>query len=334
MDETISTIKQYIESSDRILLHLHPSPDGDSVGSALAMYHVLHSMGKDVVVISGDDEPPEAFRALPGFEVIEHKNYFDIDISSFDLFIILDAASLDRVSRKGTIESPPTLKTVVIDHHASNSGFAQHNLILPSAPATAEILFELFEKWAWTITKEMAANLIVGIYTDTGCFRYPGTTKRTLEIFARLVEIYPEYIHLLTQLENTFDRAHYKYMELSLQAIEQYAEGKIILSTVSNDVLTQYGITQQHISRVEFVSYLRMSKDSVIAATLTEKKKGEVGISIRTAIQDRYDVSRIAKRLGGGGHKGAAGATVLGSVDEVKSKLLTAIFEEYPELKP
>ena len=140
-------IWEVIQKSERILLHLHPNPDPDSVGSALAMYHALRGVGKQVTVIKGDSVMPAYLSFLPGYELITPKSYLEIDPTKFDLFLMLDISQLNRVTALGEVKFPPTLRTVLIDHHVTAEPFAEINLIAPQYPATAQILFNLFKEW-------------------------------------------------------------------------------------------------------------------------------------------------------------------------------------------
>src|SRR3989344_7317983 len=136
-----------IKGAKKILLHLHPNPDPDSVGSALAMSHALRALGKSVTVIKGDSPMPEYLSFLPGYEAILAKNYLEIEPTDFDLFLMLDISQLNRVTGLGEVKFPSTLKTILIDHHVTAEPFAGLNLIAPEYPATAQILYDLFGEW-------------------------------------------------------------------------------------------------------------------------------------------------------------------------------------------
>ncbi len=114
--DTVSRKRAFdeIKNARHTLLHLHPKPDPDSIGSALAMYHALKGLGKEVTIIKGDSELPEIFAVLPGYDAIAHKNYFELDLSGFNLFIIQDSGSKQMISRKGEVVFPPMLKTIVL----------------------------------------------------------------------------------------------------------------------------------------------------------------------------------------------------------------------------
>ncbi len=186
-----------IKQAKNILLHCHPSPDPDSYGSVLAMYHYLSGIGKKVTVIAGDSDIPRMAKCLPGIEKIIPKNYFEINPGDFDLFLILDSSSLSQISNLKEIKFPPKLRTVVIDHHSTNDIFSDINLVDASYPATGQIIFDLFRLWGVNITGGIAICLLLAIYTDTGGLKFEKTASghifsscRTGKNHSRLLEIY------------------------------------------------------------------------------------------------------------------------------------------------
>ena len=161
--EKAPVILDEIKKASSILLHCHPSPDPDSVGSALAMVFALKKLGKEATIIRGDSEISGDFKLLPVIDQIVDKNFFEINLSSFDLFIILDSGGLRMVSAKGEVVFPEGLNTIVIDHHISNKGYGKINLIDASSPATAFILYQLFSEWKIDLNREIALNLFTGM---------------------------------------------------------------------------------------------------------------------------------------------------------------------------
>jgi len=174
-----------VKRAKSILLHCHPSPDPDSVCSALAMKFVLESMGKNVTVIGGDSEMPKGFLHFPGASSIIPKNILEVDLDSFDLFVSVDSASIMQVTKKGDLVFPAALRIVNIDHHATNTRFGHINIVESSYPACSEVLYELFLEWKIKMTREIAENLFMGIYTDTVEFRTPLTTSKTFLIASK-----------------------------------------------------------------------------------------------------------------------------------------------------
>lgn len=322
-----------IQKADNILLHLHPSPDGDSLGSALALLSALENLGKKATLIKGDSDSPQTLSHLPCFEKIVQKNYFETDLSFFDLFIILDASSPNMVSKKGEVKFPKDLKTVVIDHHSTNSEFGLINLVLTDYPATAQIVYDLLKTWGRPVTPEIAANLFVGVYTDTGGFKYPGTNRDTFLIAADLITIYPDFAKTIFLLENSFEPQNLAFIALALSSVEHYFNGQLALSKVSFKKLRQKGLEKRHTERIEIPNFLKSVKGWEIGASLVEAEPNLVKVSLRTRDAEKYDLGAIAHATGfGGGHKAAAGAAFKMPLPKAKKLLLETIKSLHPEL--
>lgn len=337
MSEKISQlapqILEVIQTSKNILLHCHPSPDPDSVGSVLAMMHALRTLGKNVTVIAGDSEIPQAFSSLPGFDQIVKKNYFEIDLSKFDLFLILDSSSLNMVSSKGKVIFPDNLKTVVIDHHSSNSGFAQVNLVETTYPATTQIIFDLLKTWNINISSDIAACLILGLYTDTGGFQYlPNNPSYTFEVAKELSAIYPEFPKLIFQLDNSNDAGRIIFEGLALSSIKLYFNHQVAISEIRLKDWKNKGVTLEDTQKSDVANKLKSVIGWEIGISFIEREKDLVNVSMRTRDSDKYDLSKLATSLGGGGHKAAAGATINKPFDEAKRLLLENIKNCYPDL--
>jgi bifunctional oligoribonuclease and PAP phosphatase NrnA len=332
MDKSLSDqILETIKGANKILLHLHPSPDGDSVGSSLAMMHVLEGMGKQVVVISGDSEPAQVFSGLPGFEKIINQNYPELEKGEFDLFIIQDTSNSDQISKKGEVIFPEGMKTVIIDHHASNVGFGDINLIDSKAPAAAQVLYELIESWGIEINPDVAICLITGIYFDS-LFRYPGTTSRTFEIAAKLSSIYPDFPSVLFQIENNSDPERVYLTGIAYSNIETHFGGKVAIAIVTQEQMKDKGILKKHIENNEVSNTLKTVKGWDIDISFIEVEPNQFSASFRTRDPERYDVSKVAVELGGGGHKAAAGARISKPLEEAKQILLDSLKKNYPDL--
>lgn len=319
---------ELVKNSQNILIHLHPSPDGDSVGSALAMKWALKQLDKEAIIISGDSHPPRVFAMLPGFEDIKDQTFLDTDLSEFDLFIAMDSSNLDQISKKGEVRFPETLKVLVIDHHKSNTNYGDLNLVNASAPANCQWLFEIFQKWGIEITSQIAIALLVGIYTDSR-FRYEGTSAKTFEITSRLVEKYPDFHQTFFELENNLKAERVYLLGLALNSIEKYFNDQVAIAVVTQEQLKEKNITKEDIENNEISNVLRSVIGWDLDISLIEVEPGQFNASFRTRDAKKYDVSKIAVSLGGGGHQAAAGARISGTVDEAKQKLLNAIQQSY-----
>lgn len=318
-----------IQKAKSILLHCHPSPDPDSVGSVLAMKFALEQMGKKATVIRGDSEIPAGFMHFPGAGEILPKNLFEVDLKEFDLFIILDSGSLTQISRVHPIELPFAVRTVVIDHHISNTGFANINLVDSSYPAVCQILFELFDLWRVKLTPEIASNLFIGIYTDTGGFKYESTTKKTFAIAAKLLEFIPNFSKLISDMENSNTLEDLAFKALALGSIQTLCDGKLGLAIVSNEALRAKNIPADKVSTA-FVTYeLRSVAAWAVSGILTEVEPNKIKMNFRSKDGNKYDVSKLASAFNGGGHKAASGATMEGSLEDVRGSVVAKVKELY-----
>lgn len=328
-----------IKKSSKILLHCHPSPDPDSVGSALALKYILQSIGKEVNVISGDDDIPMSFRHFPGCDEILPKSFLDIKEGEYDLFIVADC-SLDGICRKipreevakrlekmGPLGSK--LKTINIDHHISNKWQADLSIIDSSYPSACELIYDVREEWAVPLSREMALNIYVGMYTDTGGFIYRGVTDRTFRIVSELVKFAPDFSKIIFNLENSNRRQQLDFLALCLSSIEVFCDGKVAISSCSNEDLIKKGITKDDRGAHTVANYLRSVIGWEIGINMVEEEVGRVKISIRTRDSDRFDLSKLAMAFGGGGHKAAAGANIKMSLPEAKEVLVQKIKEIY-----
>ena len=327
-------IWKQIEHSQKILLHCHPGPDGDCVGSSLAFYHVLKNMGKDVVVIQGDNQIPKNLMTIPGSDKISPQNIFQIDLNQFDLFIINDSSSLRQISRLGDVKLPKKLNTIVIDHHMSSDKFAHLNLVLPKYPATCQILFDLFQFKKIKITPKIAACLYIGLYTDSGGFKYINTTYKTLSIASTLAKIYPKFSQLVFDVENNDEPGRLEFISVLLRSIEHYFSDHIAMASISYDQIQTLKFSPQTLNNYSEIA--NMMKSVVgwdIALVLMEIQPNMVKISLRTRDSKTYDLSKIALATkAGGGHKAAAGATINQPLNEAKTTILNIIKKIYPKI--
>lgn len=311
-----------IKKAQSILLHLHPSPDCDSQGSALAMYHALVGLGKKVTVIKGDSDLQKSMSHLPGAGTIVEKNFFEIDQKEFDLFIILDSGSKDMISKLGEVFFAEHLNTIVIDHHITNPKYGKLNFVDPSIPATAAILFKLFKKWNITITNEIARNLLLGIYTDTGNFTHGTTTREMLVIASELMVHAPEIFSDLAQVY-TITADTLRFESIAFKNIEMH--GNFAFSSVSFEELEKENIHLDAVSASRISGILKSLEGVIAAGCLVEEEKDVIKMSFRSRNPDVFDVSKLASQVGGGGHRAAAGGLLKTTLSEAKQRVLSLV---------
>ncbi len=326
--EKAPVILAEIKKAKSVLLHCHPSPDPDSVGSALAMKFAVEQLGVKATVFKGDSEIPDAFMHFPGARDIVQKNFFELDLAEFDLFIIQDSGSKEMISRFKPIEFPLPMRTIVIDHHASNQGYGDINLVEPTYPAACQVLHDLFMEWQIKLTPEIAANLFIGMYTDTGGFKYRGTTARTFAVAAELTKIVPSFPKLISDMENSRTPGDLALQALALSNIETFLNGKCGLSIVTLAGLKEKNIPMSDVHAGMISPILQSVKEWSIAGVIIEVAPGNIKMSFRSKDAD-YDVSKLAVALGGGGHKDAAGAVLMMPLEDAKKLVVQKMEELY-----
>lgn len=317
-----------IKKASSILLHCHPSPDPDSVGSALAMKFALEQLGKKATVIKGDSDIPQAFMHFPGAGEIVMKNYFEIDSTKYDLIIVLDSSNTG-VTRLAPFEFPPNMKVINIDHHRTNPGCGIVNLVVSGVSSCAEVLFELFTELDIEISPSIAANIFIGMYTDSGGFKYPGTTPRSFEVASILARSAPDYPELIAKMENSNLPQMLRFQGLALNSIETFLGDRVAIAAVSFEALEAKGLPSSQLGLHNVSTLMRTVIGWEVSAAMIEPEKGKIKISFRSRDADRYDVSLLAAAFGGGGHKAASGAGLEMSLPEAKELVVAKAKELY-----
>jgi len=319
--KSASIILEEINKAKSILLHCHPSPDPDSVGSALAMKFALESLGKKVTLIQGDNEIPKAFE-FPGVETIVKKSYGEINTADYDLFISQDASSKGMISFLKEVIFPENMKVIVIDHHASNVGYGHINCIDASYPATAQMIFDLLKEMNIKITHDIALNLFMGIYTDTGGFQYGNTDHKTFDIVSELTELAPEFAKTIFIMNNSKSKSALIFDGLAISSITEYYNGILVIASVNFDQITKNNINKEEIYSSNISNEIKSVEGYYIGACMIETEQNIVKVSFRTRDENKYDVSRLAVALGGGGHKAAAGVRLNMTMNEAINKVV------------
>ena len=307
---TLEEIAALLLTQDKLVLCPHVSPDGDALGSTLALKMALEKAGKKVMVMV-DDDVPKAFGFLPQIDCFVKPA--DGEVVEADLLVVLDASSLDRI---GKVAQAVKAKAVAnIDHHISNTQFADYLYLNTEAAATAEILCNLVEKLGITPDKDLATCLYTGIYTDCGSFRYANTTPGTMRAAAKLLE-YGARPNEISDALGTNTRANIEMLGKVLQTLAFYNDGKITTLEINSDLY------DKDVNTDNFISFARYIEGVDVAVLFKAVEPAVTRVSMRS--QDT-DVAAIALSFGGGGHVRAAGCTVELPLEQAKAKVLEAI---------
>ncbi|HHT98445.1 MAG TPA: bifunctional oligoribonuclease/PAP phosphatase NrnA [Clostridiales bacterium] len=306
----------------------HIRPDGDSIGSAMALYQYLDKQREKLNLLKIDVflEPiAKCFDFLKGTDniiIINDKDSLnDFKEEIYDVFISLDCASLDRIVEARNIFDLAK-KTINIDHHISNTNFADINYVIPDASSTAEVIYGLLDNDK--ITKEIAEALYIGIIHDTGVFRHTNTTKKTMNIAGDLMSRGIEFSTLIG--ETFFQKTYVQNQILGRVLMESQLVlgGKCIVSSLDTDIISLYNVTLSELDGI--IDQMRQTRFVEIAIFLYEFEHNEYKVSMRSNF--KVDVSRIAMHFGGGGHKKAAGCCMSGSSEEIIKKILELVKEQ------
>lgn len=310
MKITLQLAAAKLRAADNILVTAHVNPDGDAIGSTLAMLQILRAMGKNVAVYI-DDKIPKNFSVMPFAEEIRQPR--EDEKFSADLLVILDT-SPDRIGNVKNLTDAPILN---IDHHITNSGDEGDLYVDANAAATCEIIFQLCKELDAEISKNVAVCLYTGLATDTGFFNYSNTRPSTLRAAADLVEagVEPNLISEQVEIRSFRD---IQIMSAALQTTKLFYGGKVAGMFIDRELYKQVETTEG------LIDLIRVIDGVEVAFLLTEKEKNVCRVSMRSK---GVEVSSIAKRLGGGGHVRAAGCTINKNLDIAKMLLVRTIGE-------
>ena len=309
---TINQLHMALCEANSIMLTVHVRPDGDAIGSMVAFYEALVAQGKTVFMVV-DDVIPEKYSFLSYIDQIKDVAYFETHPVQVDMLMVLDASTYERIGRVGALFSAPIFN---IDHHISNSEFADHLYLKPDFAATGEIITDLCEQWNWPITESMGNALYMAIATDCGFFKFSNTTANTLKMASRCVAAGARP-NVISETIEAVSAARLELTKQVMQTIAFYKDNSVATIELSPEVMSILGDDTDG-----FVDIIR-NVDTVDVAILL---KGESPNRTRISLRSKgTDVNAIANHFGGGGHIRAAGCTIEGSIDEAKSRLLEVI---------
>ncbi|MBR1776098.1 bifunctional oligoribonuclease/PAP phosphatase NrnA [bacterium] len=305
-----------IKSAKKILLLTHMNPDGDTLGSMCAMYSMILNRFKKKADMSIVSNLPFNYKFLPNINLAQR--YFDKSLV-YDLVISLDVASIERVLDSRVFFEKAKV-SVNIDHHKTNPGFGDYQIIEPEASSCGEVLFNYFKQNGWKIDKDSAISLYTAIMTDTGNFRFENTSSATLRAAADLVDsgANPNYIY--KQCYETKSKNFVMFQNYCISKAEFLEEGKIAYTAVFKKDLEKFSAGDDYTDGI--AETLRAISTTEVAFVAKEVDTKLTKISMRSK---NIDVAKICSLYGGGGHTYAAGCTIKASVSDAVKKLLKEI---------
>jgi phosphoesterase RecJ-like protein len=302
-DGDVRAVADAIRANDRFVVVTHENPDGDALGSQLGMALGLRALDKDVVMyLSGTAPTPAEYRFL---DLADLRRELPDDLDR-RVLLAVDCANDRRIGETNTGVDGAKL-VVNVDHHHDNSGFGNVNLIVPAASSTSEIVRDILGELDVALTPEIAAALYVGLVTDTGRFQYSNTTPKALRLAAELVEAGADVHGIFRHVYETVQFAKLKLLARALERAQLFEGGRLVVSYLLKDDFADVGAEEPYSEGI--IDSLRAVEGSEMVALIREPPRNEGParrISLRSS-HDEVDVSAIARKEGGGGHRQAAG---------------------------
>ena len=318
----MTKLETMIDQAGKIVILGHVNPDGDCVGSCLAVYNYIKEWDSSRAVTVRLERAPSKFSYLSGFDAIET----EAGEETYDLCICLDSSDEERL---GDFKScfDRSAKTICIDHHITNCGYAQENVIDGHASSACEVVYGQLDESR--ISKRVAECIYTGIIHDTGVFKYSNTSRKTMEIAGKMME---KGIDFGTIIDGSFYKKTYMQSQILGRALLEsitFLDGRCIFSVVRKKDMDFYGVDKSDLDGI--VDQLRVIEGIECAIFLYETGIHQFKVSLRS--NSIVDVSRIAAYFGGGGHVRAAGCTMSGSVHDVVNNLSAHIAEQLEQEK-
>jgi bifunctional oligoribonuclease and PAP phosphatase NrnA len=312
--DDMAAVVAALRDNDRFLVASHENPDGDALGSLLAMHLALEQLGKDSVMFEPGDAP------LPGEYTFLALEDVRRDIPSDHeerVLVAVDCAKEERLGPDPSIlERAPFV--VDIDHHHDNTRFGDVNLIVADASSTGEILADVFAELGVEITPEIAEPLYVALVTDTGRFQYANTSAKALRLAGDLIDAGADWHKVFQTVYENVQFAKLKLLARALERAEVFSGGRLIISHLRKNDFAEVGAAEPYSEGI--IDYLRAVEGAMVAALIREPPRGNGPrhrVSLRASV-DEIDVSVIARKSDGGGHRQAAGFSSELSLEDLK----------------
>jgi phosphoesterase RecJ-like protein len=310
----LEAVARAIRGHDRFLVTTHENPDGDALGSLLATTLALESLGKDVLPwLYGEAPLPDEYEFMP-LDGLVRGLPPDPDGR---VLLAVDCANASRIGPGLDVVDHAPL-TIDVDHHHDNTRFGDVNLIVPRASSTGEVLRDVFAELGVELTPEIAEALYIALVTDTGRFQYTNTSPRALRLAAELVEAGADIHRVFQAVYETIDFAKFKLIGKAAQRARVFEGGRLVISYLLREDFAELGAAEPYAEGI--IDSLRAIDGAQMAALIREPPRDDDAparkVSLRASI-DELDVSAIARKSGGGGHRQAAGFSSDASIEEI-----------------
>ena len=309
----LDAVVDALRSHDRFLVTTHENPDGDALGSLLAMTLALRLLGKDAYMYIAGQAPLPAEYAFMPLEELHRAAPEDVGER---VLLAVDCANESRIGPDPEILHASRF-TIDIDHHHDNTRFGNVNLIVPDASSTGEVLRDVFRELGVELTPDIAEALYIALVTDTGRFQYANTTPKALRLAAELVEAGADVHRVFQGVYETVQFAKLKLLARALERAQVFEGGAVVVSYLLRNDFAEVGAAEPYSEGI--IDYLRAVEGAIMAVLIREPPRADGPlrrISLRSS-SDELDVSAIARKMGGGGHRQASGFSSEASIEEI-----------------
>ncbi len=312
---------QFLKNKDNFIIATHINPDGDGLGSAIALSTALQKIGKKTILLCKDPVPNQ-YKFLPGQERVITFESLQPSVFSLQPLILVDCNDIDRIIDKSQtfhFQLPTSYFSVVIDHHESERPFGDIRWVVPDSAATGLMIYHLIKELGIQITEEMAVNLYAAISVDTGNFRYENTTPEVLRVAADLKEAGARPHVIYRRLFESWSGGRFDLFMKVLNTLQK--EDGIAIVQVTRRMFEETSTSPDDVEH--FVEFPRIMKDVKVSVLFREIEDNYYKISLRS--KDDINVARVAEAFGGGGHKNAAGCRIKADFETAKKEILVKV---------
>lgn len=318
----LARVRDTLARGHRFLITSHARPDGDSLGSQIALALALRAAGKTVRIVNRDPVPGP-YRAFPATDLVEVAPSVD---GEFDAVVVLECGELSRPG----VEGLDRHVVINIDHHAGNTGYGTLNWYDPSAAACAEMVLDLIDALGLPVTRDIATHLYVAILTDTGSFRHANITARTFDACRRAAATGVDAAAVARQVYDSSHAGKLKLMGALLDGMQIEADGRLAVLHLDDQILARTGTTREDLEGLVNLPFAARE----IRAVLFFKVEGPEDVRISLRSKGNVDVRAVAARYQGGGHVNAAGFSVRGRVEDVRAGLVREVADAIAAAEP
>lgn len=317
---TWNKIKAIIEKHQCFLVTTHKSPEGDAIGSAVALKEFLKTLGKDVAMVNYDPVPPP-YRFLDEFKGVWIHAPKEIKerVDEAEVIFIVDVAGDNQLGPLAEIIKASKIIKVRIDHHRTNDVFADVNAVDENASATGELIYSLIKAMRGKISQKMAEAIYLAIATDTGWFKFTNTSDKVFNICKELLKLGVNVSYIYEKVFQSKSWDYIDLLKLVLTSVQMECDGRLAWFKLTKDMLKSSHI--KHVDTEPLMDLIRAVEMVEVILLFREQAKGKVKVSFRS--KHDVDVSQLAAKYGGGGHSHAAGVIIPGTMDDVVEKVVS-----------